>query len=211
MGFPTRVKNTSSLEERPAQVYTKPSLSQSQNHQEKVSIYIRGIFSRRKIWPLTRLYGYPGARTGGASWLKYLWLLKSWLPDLVRQFPHGTTVCFMLDGADIYCGTLVKNWLSQIEARGISRQMVKLVKWPPYSPDMNPIETVWVQVKSLFERLDSDRSNSKYTGWALRIEIQDTVEHCWELLDSEYFENLAKSMPETIKEVIEAKGWYTRF
>lgn len=121
----------------PNQVYLRAKTTK-----EKVSISIQGLFSRRKIWPLTRLYGDPGARTGGASSLKYLWLLKSWLPDLVRQFPHGTTIYFMQDGAGIYSKTLVKNWLSQIVARGISRQKVKLVKWPPYSPGMNPIKTV---------------------------------------------------------------------
>jgi len=112
----------------------------------------------------------------------------------------------MQDGAGIHRGTLVKNWLSQIEAGGISGWKVKMVKCPPDSPDINPIETVWVQVKSLLERLYSCLSNSKYTRWALRIEICDAVEYCWELLDSEYFENLAKSMPERIKVVIDAEG-----
>jgi len=36
------------------------------------------------------------------------------------------------------------------------------------------------------------------------------VEHRWELLDSDYFENLAKSMPERLKALIDAEGWYTR-
>jgi len=170
-----------------------------------------GLFAGRRIGPLTRLHGDPGARKGGASSLKYLRLLKSWLPNLVRQFPHGSTVCFMQDGAGIHRGTLVRNWFSQIQARGISGRTVKLVKWPPYSPDMNPIETVWAQVNSLFERLYPHLSDSKYQDWALRIEIQDAIEHCWELLDSEYFENLARSMPARIKAVIDAEGWYTRF
>jgi len=117
----------------------------------------------------------------------------------------------MQDGAGIHRGTLVRNWLSQIQARGISGRTVKLVKWPPYSPDMNPIETVWAQVKSLCERLYPHLSDSTYQDWALRIEIQDAIEHCWELLDSEYFENLARSMPARIKAVIDAEGWYTRF
>ena len=36
------------------------------------------------------------------------------------------------------------------------------------------------------------------------------MEHRWELLDSDYFENLAKSMPERLKALIDAEGWYTR-
>jgi len=147
----------------------------------------------------------------GASSLKYLQLLTRWLPDIVQQFPRGATIYFMHDRAGIHHGTLVKNWQSQKEAREISGRKVKMVKWPPYSPDMNPIETVCAQVTSLFERLYPGLSNSKYTGWTLRMGIQEGVEHCWELLDSEYSENRAKSMPERIKAVIDAKGWYTRF
>jgi len=98
---------------------------------EKVSVHMRGLFAGRRIGSLTRLHGDSGARNRGASSLKYLRLLKRWLSNLVRQFPRGSTVCCMQDGAGIHHGTLVGNWLSQIQLRGISGRSVKFVKWSP--------------------------------------------------------------------------------
>ncbi|PUU73230.1 hypothetical protein B9Z19DRAFT_1005484, partial [Tuber borchii] len=78
--------------------------------------------------------------------------------------------------------------------------------WPPYSPDLNPIECASARVQSLFEKIYPNLLNSKYTGWAWRKQISNPVEHFWELLESDFFESLAKSILERIKAVIEAEG-----
>lgn len=190
----------------PNRIYKRAKTSK-----EKVSVHMWSLFSGRKIGPLVRLHGDPGAKRKGALSLKYLRLLKKWLPDMIRRFPYGSTVYFVQDGAGIHRGTVVKNWWMQAEERGISDRRIKLVKWPPYSPDLNPIECAWARVKSLFEKEYPDMLNSQYRGWALRKQISDAVEHCWELLDSDFFDSLARSMPERIKAVIEADGWYTKY
>lgn len=64
-----------------------------------------------------------------------------------------------------------------IERWEISGRTIKLVKRPPYSPDLNPIECAWARVKSLFEKMYPNIFDSKSQGWALRKEFSDAIEH----------------------------------
>ena len=42
---------------------------------------------------------------------------------------------YMQDNAPIHRARIVKDWLES--------NNVKMLQWPPYSPEMNPIENVW--------------------------------------------------------------------
>jgi len=114
---------------------------------------------------------------------------------MIRQFPYGSTIYFVQDGAGIHRDSVVKNWCIQVEDCGRRVKLVQ-VKWQPYSPNLNPIECAWARVKSLFKKQYPDILDSKYRGWALRKQISDAVEHssCWELLDSDFFDSLARSI-----------------
>ena len=120
-------------------------------------------------------------------------MVKRWLPDNLRQFPYSSTIYLVQDSTGIYHDTVVKNWWMQVEQRGISGRRVRLVKWPPYSHDLNPIECAWTRGKSLLEKIDPNILDSNYRGWALRKRISDAVKHCWELLDSDFFDSLGRS------------------
>jgi len=39
-----------------------------------------------------------------------------------------------------------------IEKKGIAGRKIKIIEWPPYSPDLNPMENTWARVKSDLER-----------------------------------------------------------
>ena len=66
------------------------------------------------------------------------------LEDLV--VPNYTDdLIFMQDNAPIHTAKKVKEWF---EERGI-----RVTDWPPYSPDLNPIEHTWKRLKDMVSRM----------------------------------------------------------
>src|SRR5205807_7511301 len=66
------------------------------------------------------VHGDPRSKKKSTLSLKYLRMRKRWLPDIIRQFPYGSTIYFVQDSAGIHHGSVVKNWWMQIEHHGIS-------------------------------------------------------------------------------------------
>lgn len=83
--------------------------------------------------------------------------------------------------------------------------------WPPYLPDMNPIEHAWARLKATLYRLDPDIE--KYAGpkEELKARFAALIEQAWELLGQDYFDGLIRSMDNRINALLEADGWYTRY
>ena len=74
----------------------------------------------------------------------------------------------------------------------------KTLQWPPFSPDLNPIENLWQIVK-----------NQVYSGSSFQTieELKDAVDQVWSDLDrSDTLRNLIASMPYRMREVIRRKG-----
>ena len=78
---------------------------------------------------------------------------------------------------------------------------VKLFKWPSNSPDLNPIEHLWYQVKA---KLKGCRFNSKGELWT-------AVEKAWGEIKIENLISLVDSMPNRINSVIISFGGHTKY
>lgn len=109
----------------------------------------------------------------------------------------------MQDNAPCHASQATQNWLDSIG-------VVKL-EWPPQSPDMNPIENIWQQVKSKLHKQHPDLR--RLTGGKENIEkkLAERVEQVWAEIDSSSFETLVQSMPARMQAVIDAKGSWTKY
>ena len=75
--------------------------------------------------------------------------------------------------------------------------------WPAQSPDLYPIEHLWVHLKRQLAAYPTPFSG-----------INDLWEHIqreWEAVDTAVVQNLIKSMLRRVEEVIKARGGYTNY
>ncbi|KAI1007552.1 hypothetical protein K3495_g672 [Podosphaera aphanis] len=91
----------------------------------------------------------------------------------------------------------------------LRERSITTINWPPFSPDLNPIEHVWGGMKDYIQyhypRLDGGRQRS-------HDELRDTVKEAWDdATKPEKLEKLIRSMHRRSEAVIRARGRPTKF
>ena len=100
----------------------------------------------------------------------------------------------MEDGAPAHRAATTKQWHTQ--------HGVKLFGgWPGNSPDLNPIESLWSQMKQL-------QSKERATSAAGLKKIASKV---WGKITPSYLKSLYESMPRRMKAVVDAQGGHTKY
>jgi transposase len=103
-------------------------------------------------------------------------------------------VIFQHDNDPKHTARITKEWLEE--------NKVTVLKWPAQSPDLNPIENLWNEV---------DRRIRNRHKPSNRDELWTTIEEEWENIEPEFCMKLIETMPQRIKDVLKAKGGYTRW
>lgn len=62
-----------------------------------------------------------------------------------------------------------------------------LVDRPPYSPNLNPIENAWAELKDRIYKLYSDLKSFDGTKAQLKKQFYKAIGEAWESLDDDYF------------------------
>jgi len=163
-----------------------------------VSVMVWGAFWGEGRSDLNQMERDPLAKSKGYSAKSYLKILDDnllgiWTPGLI----------FMQDNAPIHNASVVKLWF---EEHGINP-----MNWPPYSPDLNPIEHLWVHLKKLVYEVRPDIEEVRGSDEKVRKALFEALEEAWPRLDEELLTALIGSMESRVKAVIEAEGWYTRY
>jgi transposase len=102
----------------------------------------------------------------------------------------------MQDGAP---GHAAGSTIQELAERGIFP-----IFWPAYSPDLNPIETIWNWMKDYIENKWGDRQLSY-------DDLRGAVKEAWEAVTAEQLTDLLDSMQARCQDVIDAQGGYTKW
>jgi transposase len=79
---------------------------------------------------------------------------------------------------------------------------VSVMIWPPYSPDLNPIENVWREMKHHISSQRIAKSKAQHL-----IQIQEA----WDAVGANLLNAFMNSMPRRMRAVIKAKGYHTKY
>lgn len=150
---------------------------------------------------LVALKGDPRSRRKGVTGRVIKACLERQLPEVLVE---GMT--FQHDNGPTFTSTIVQEWLQD----WAYREGITLADWPPYSPDLNPVENLWSILK---QRICDRYPELAYLkkSEAAKNRLIEAAKEVWDELEDEIFENLLNSMPKRIQALREAKGWYTRY
>jgi hypothetical protein len=153
-------------------------------------IMVWGVFSYYGVGPL---YWIQGTLTGA----KYRGILKAHLAPYLRELSKekGQKFIFQHDNDPKHRSNVVKNYLGN--------QKFEVLPWASQSPDLNPIENLWDQVKDQISAR-KDRASSLHDVFRI-------LQEEWEKIPLDYIQNLIESMPRRCKAVIESKGYSTKY
>lgn len=129
----------------------------------------------------------------------YLKMLKR---KLLRNIPNlhpknsggeeKNRLIFQQDGASIHRSSTINEYF---EERGI-----ELLSWPPKSPDLSLIESVWAYLKSKLKR-----------SYDSREELEEDIIEQWHDIPVDFIQNLYNSMFHRIQAVIDMNGGPTDY
>ena len=100
---------------------------------------------------------------------------------------------FQHDNDPKHTARIVKNWLDQ--------KRIQRLKWPSFSPDMNPIEHLWDEVERRTKK--EQPKNEK--------DLQECLTRVWNGIEKPVLKKLVDSVPNRLNEVIRMKGYSTKY
>jgi transposase len=108
---------------------------------------------------------------------------------------HKVKILFQHDNDPKHTAKVVKEYLKNAR--------FEVLEWASQSPDVNPIENLWDQVKDQLEAR-KDRPTSL-------PELFEMVKEEWQKVPLSFIQNLVDSMPRRCQMVVEAKGETTKY
>jgi transposase len=139
----------------------------------------------------------PDSEKSGYTANSYIAVLNDQMPRIWE--PSRIS---MQDNAKIHTAKIIKKWFEN--------ESIPLVEWPPYSPDLNPIEHLWAVLKQWIHEHYPDLVDMGKSKQAYQRFFQ-AIREGWEAIGQEAINDLIKSMGTWVNAVIHAEGWYTRF
>jgi len=148
-------------------------------HSERVSLW--GCFCARGV-------GQAEIFIDAFDAARYVDILQHNLIQTALHFYPRETWWFQQDNAPQHTSRLAHRWFHN--------HGVNLIDFPPYSPDLNPIENLWGILKARVESRLARTTN----------EVERVLKEEWEALDKQLLTSLAHSMPTRCAAVVANHG-----
>ena len=117
-------------------------------------------------------------------------------PTIIAYIDNYPSLRFMQDNAPGHKAASTRRLLEQA---GVS-----IISWPAFSPDLNPIETVWNKLKDWLGQRYPDHKCSYE-------ELRRRVQEAWEAIEEGLLQEIMDTMHQRCQDVIEANGMYTKW
>jgi transposase len=151
-----------------------------------VKVMFWSCFGGQVMMGLTDLPGDLESKRGEVTGRIILeFILKRILPQILDGH---SDIIFMQDGAKVYQRKELVAWLKE--------KGYQVMEWPPYSPDLNPIEHVWAELKKLVHKLHPELYSMEGSEDYIAEKIKSAVYEAWEQISDEFLYSLIDSMHE---------------
>jgi transposase len=153
-------------------------------------IQVWGIFSWWGAGPLHRINGIMDGE-------KYRQILIHHMAPYCKDLKEktGNEIIFQQDNDPKHTCNKVKRYLSN--------KKMEVLDWISQSPDINPIENAWRQLK---QRIAKKNRKAKNLDEVFEIALEE-----WNNITLESLHTLIESMPRRCQAVIEANGGHTKY
>ncbi|KAL4258885.1 hypothetical protein AB1N83_013858 [Pleurotus pulmonarius] len=140
---------------------------------------------------------YPGGRNNSMNSVHYQdqVLDGTLIPFYASLKPLKKKIWFQQDNAPSHSSKSTQAWFSD--------HRIPLLPHPPNSPDMNPIEAIWHELKARLRALPHLPTTTK--------QLKEAVLCIWEELPMELINKYIQSMPMRVQSLVNAKGGHTGF
>jgi hypothetical protein len=164
--------------------------------QSTVHVMVWACIMKGRKGPLVVLE-YPGGRGGGMNSAQYQeQVLEGALKDFYHQvLKEESGIEFQQDGAASHRSKSTMKWFHQ--------NQISLFNHPPHSPNLSPIEPVWLKLKQCLQALP-------YLPTTVPQLIQ-AVKDIWDELPISDIDKHIDTMDKRVKAVFAAKGGHTPF
>ena len=185
----------------PQEKWDQDCVEPRQDLKKDIKVMFWGCFGGRAMMGLTDLPGDPESKRGGVTGRVILeCAFKKILPQILDG--HSDLI-FMQDGAGVHQRKELVVWL---EEKGY-----RVMVWPPFSPDLNPIEHVQAELKKLVYQLHPELYTIEGPEDVIVEKIKGAVYEAWEQISDKFLYSLIDSMHEQVKALRKARGGYTRY
>ncbi|KAG1388229.1 hypothetical protein G6F60_013795 [Rhizopus arrhizus] len=150
------------------------------------------------LWGCLTWYGvgYLSNIKGSVNSDFYIGILEDELMKTIDWYElQNEDIVFQQDNASTHTAKKISKWLEN--------NNITVLRWPPHSPDLNPIENLWSILKQRLLQYEKQPDGM--------LELWSRVENVWESITQNECQKLIESMPKRIKAVYNAKGGHTKY